>query len=68
MFSLIDKLSADLSVAKDEKVRKKLLMRRAIAHSVLRDFEAAISDFTEYLSLDEKSSLAFWQRAVCQME
>ena len=43
-------------------------MRRAIAHSVLRDFEAAISDFTYYISLDEKSSLAYWQRAVCQAE
>ena len=35
---------------------------------MLRDFEAAISDFTEYLSLDDKSSLAYWQRAVCQAE
>lgn len=43
-------------------------MRRAIAHSVLRDFEAAISDFTYYISLDDKNSLAYWQRAVCQAE
>ena len=68
MFSLIDKLSADLSVAKDIETKKHILMRRAIAHSVLRDFEAAISDFTYYLSLDDKSSLAYWQRAVCQAE
>ena len=68
IFSLIDKLSAELSVAKDIEQKKSLLMRRAIAHSVLRDFEAAISDFTYYISLDEKSSLAYWQRAVCQAE
>ena len=68
MFSLIDKLSADLSVAKDLEQKKRILMRRAIAHSVLRDFEAAISDFTYYISLDDKSSLAYWQRAVCQAE
>ena len=68
IFSMIDKLSAELSVASDNETRKRLLMRRAIAHSVLRDFEAAISDFTYYISLDDKNSLAYWQRAVCQAE
>ena len=68
IFSLIDKLSAELSVAKDIDQKKAILMRRAIAHSVLRDFEAAISDFTYYLSLDDKNALAYWQRAVCQAE
>ena len=68
IFSLIDKLSAELSVAKDIEQKKAILMRRAIAHSVLRDFEAAISDFTYYLSLDDKNALAYWQRAVCQAE
>ncbi len=68
MFSLIDKLSADLSVANSNEVKKQVLMRRAIAHAVLRDFESAISDLTEYISLDDKSALAYWQRAVCQME
>ena len=68
IFSLIDKLSAELSVPKDIDQKKAILMRRAIAHSVLRDFEAAISDFTYYLSLDDKNALAYWQRAVCQAE
>ncbi len=68
IFSLIDKLSAELSVAKDMEAKKSILMRRAIAHSVLRDFEAAISDFTYYISLDDTSALAYWQRAVCQAE
>ena len=68
IFSLIDKLSAELSVAKDIEQKKLILMRRAIAHSVLRDFEAAISDFTYYISLDDKNALAYWQRAVCQAE
>lgn len=43
-------------------------MHRAIAHSVLRDFEAAISDFSDYIALDDKNPIAFWQRAVCQVE
>ena len=68
MFSLIDKLSAELSVAKNEETKKDLLIHRAIAHAVLRDFEAAISDFTDYIALDDTSSLAYWLRAVCQME
>ena len=37
-------------------------------HSVLRDFEAAIADFTEYVGRGGKSSIAYWQRAVCQTE
>lgn len=68
VFSLIDKLSAELSVAKDEETKKRLLIHRAIAHSVLRDFEAAISDFTDYIKLDDTNALAYWQRAVCQTE
>ena len=68
IFSLIDKLSAELSVAKDEETKKRLLMHRAIAHSVLRDFEAAISDFSDYIKLDDTNALAYWQRAVCQTE
>ena len=68
IFSLIDKLSAELSVAKDDERKKELLIHRAVANAVLRDFEAAISDFTEYIKLDDTNALAYWQRAVCQTE
>ena len=68
IFSLIDKLSAELSIVKDENQKKNLLIHRAIAHSVLRDFEAAIQDFDDYLKLDDHNALAYWARAVCQME
>ena len=68
IFSLIDKLSAELSVAKDIEQKKMILMRRAIAHSVLRVFEAAVVGFTYDISLDDKNALAYWQRAVCQAE
>lgn len=68
LFSFIDRLSADLSVAKTDEAKQTLLLQRGVAHAVLRDFEAAISDFTEYISTGGKSSLAYWQRAVCKAE
>lgn len=68
IFALIDKLSAELSVAKDENSKKNLLIHRAIAHAVLRDFEAAIADFSDYIALDDTNAMAYWQRAVCQVE
>ena len=68
LFSMIDRLSAELSVAKSDEEKTQLLLRRAVAHSVLRDFEAAISDFTEYMVCGGKNSIAYWQRAVCQTE
>ena len=67
-FAMIDKLSAELSVAKDEATKKDLLMHRGIAHAVLRDFEAAINDLTDYIALDDTNALAYWLRAVCQVE
>ena len=68
LFSMIDRLSAELSVAKSDAEKTHLLLLRAVAHSVLRDFEAAIADFTEYVGRGGKSSIAYWQRAVCQTE
>lgn len=68
LFSMIDRLSAELSVAKSDAEKTPLLLLRAVAHSVLRDFEAAIADFTEYVGCGGKSSIAYWQRAVCQTE
>ena len=65
---MIDRLSAELSVAKSDAEKTHLLLLRAVAHSVLRDFEAAIADFTEYVGRGGKSSIAYWQRAVCQTE
>ncbi len=68
VFSIIDKLSAELSVAKDEQTKKSLLIHRGVAHAVLRDFEAAIGDFSDYIALDDTNALAYWLRAVCQIE
>ncbi len=68
IFALIDKCSAQLSVVKDDESKKRLLMQRGVAYAVLRDFQAAMSDFTDYLHIDGQASMPYWMRAVCQVE
>jgi tetratricopeptide (TPR) repeat protein len=43
-----------------------LLFRRAVAYSVIQNFDAAIDDLSTYLQVDSTSALGYWQRAVCQ--
>jgi tetratricopeptide (TPR) repeat protein len=43
-----------------------LLFLRSIAYSSIQNFENAIDDLGIYLQIDSTSSLAYWQRAVCQ--
>jgi tetratricopeptide (TPR) repeat protein len=42
------------------------LLERAVALSVIQNYADAIDDLTTYLQTDSTSSLAYWQRAVCQ--
>ena len=41
-------------------------MQRAIAHTEVQNYLDAINDLTAYLQIDSTSTLAYWQRAVCQ--
>ena len=41
-------------------------MLRAVACAALQNFEGAIEDLSTCLQIDSLSSLALWQRAVCQ--
>jgi tetratricopeptide (TPR) repeat protein len=43
-----------------------LLLQRAVAYSVIQNYEGAIDDLTTYIIIDSLSSVAYWQRAVCQ--
>ena len=43
-----------------------LLMQRAVAYTVIQNFEDAVADLNAYIQVDSTSSLAYWQRAVCQ--
>ena len=43
-----------------------LLLLRAIAYATIQNFDNAIDDLSICLQIDSTSSLAYWQRAVCQ--
>lgn len=66
LFSFVDKISADLSVVKTNDLRKVLLLRRGIAYTLLHDYDSALDDFNEYVSIDDKNPLVYWQKAICE--
>ena len=66
-FSLIDSLSQAIDGAKTEKLASHLLLQRAIAYTMIQNYDAAIDDLSTYLQIDSTSVLALWQRAFCQM-
>jgi tetratricopeptide (TPR) repeat protein len=51
---------------KSNKKAVPLLMLRAVAYSAIQNFDAAIDDLSTLLQIDSTSTLAYWQRAVCQ--
>ena len=65
-FTLIDSLSTAIDASKSTVSVKPLLFLRAIAYSSIQNFDNAIDDLGIYLQIDSTSSLAYWQRAVCQ--
>ena len=66
-FQLIDTLSRAIERAPSTEGVANLLLQRAVAYSMLQNFEGAIEDLSTYLYIDSASVLALWQRAVCQM-
>ncbi len=66
IFSLIDSLTSAIDASRNLNKDKGLIMQRAVAHSVVQNYADAISDLTVYIQTDSTSSLAYWQRAVCQ--
>ena len=65
-FTFIDSLSTAIDASKSTSSVKPLLFLRAIAYSSIQNFDNAIDDLGIYLQIDSTSSLAYWQRAVCQ--
>lgn len=65
-FTLVDSLTADIAAIKDMKKDKALLIHRAVAYTVMQNFDAAINDLTAYMQADSTSAIAYWQRGVCQ--
>ena len=65
-FAYIDSLSTAIDATKNTQAVKPLLFLRAIAYCSIQNFDNAIDDLGIYLQIDSTSSLAYWQRAVCQ--
>ena len=65
-FAYIDSLSTAIDATKSTSAVKPLLFLRAIAYCSIQNFDNAIDDLGIYLQIDSTSSLAHWQRAVCQ--
>jgi tetratricopeptide (TPR) repeat protein len=65
-FNRLEELSRQLADIKREADLLPLLLQRAVAYSVIQNYEGAIDDLTTYIQIDSLSALAYWQRAVCQ--
>ena len=65
-FAYIDSLSTVIEHTKTTADVKSYLLLRAVAYCSIQNFDNAIDDLSIYLQIDSTSSLAYWQRAVCQ--
>lgn len=65
-FDLINRLSTQIDQTTSTREAQSLLMSRAVAYTVMQDFDAAINDLTAYLQTDSLSALALMQRAAVQ--
>lgn len=65
-FDMTDSLSRMIDRSSDLRRDKAILLQRAVAYSVLQNYYDAENDLSAYIQTDSTSSLAYWQRAVCQ--
>ena len=65
-FAYIDSLSNVIDQTKVTSKVAPLLLLRSIAYATIQNFDNAIDDLSICLQIDSTSSLAYWQRAVCQ--
>ena len=65
-FDYIDMLSKAIDQSKTTGEAMFNLLYRAIAYAMIQNYEGAIDDLSTYLQIDSTSTIALWQRAVCQ--
>ncbi len=65
-FARIDTLSLLVERTRTMSAIQPLLIQRAVAYSVIQNYESAIDDLSTYLESDSTSYVALWQRAVSQ--
>ncbi|NPD91344.1 tetratricopeptide repeat protein [Xylanibacter muris] len=64
-FMLIDSIGDVMQTVGNDTERQHLLFKRAVAYTLIQNFESAVADLSEYIEKDSTTSLAYWQRAVC---
>ena len=64
-FHSIDSLSSLVDAQRNVDRAKPLLLQRAVAYSVVQNYDAAITDLTAYIQIDSTSAIAYYQRGVC---
>ena len=65
-FEWIDTLTVRLDAPLKPDKRKMFLLQRALAYSIIQNYESAIDDLSLCIQDDSLSVEAFWLRAVCQ--
>ena len=65
-FAFVDTLRQVISDVSNMTAVRSALLLRAVTYSSMQNFEEAIDDLSTYLQMDSLSSIALWQRAVCQ--
>jgi len=65
-FEYLDSVTVAIGDAKGDKKVGPMLMLRAVAYAAIQNFDSAIDDLSTLLQIDSTSTLAYWQRAVCQ--
>jgi tetratricopeptide (TPR) repeat protein len=65
-FAYIDSLTAQIDRSRSTPQAVSALFLRAVAYGTLQNYQGAVDDLSTYLQIDTLSTLALWQRAVCQ--
>ena len=65
-FTYVDTLNTLIADVSNLALVRSSLLLRAVTYSAMQNFEGAIDDLSTYLQMDSLSSIALWQRAVCQ--
>lgn len=65
-FEVIDTLTKKIDAFFEGDDLERLYMQRAVAYSVVQNYPDAIADLNNVITLNPESTIAYWQRAVCQ--
>lgn len=64
-FEYIEKISEYIEKTDDSNERCLLLILRSVAYSSAQNYQDALRDIDDALSLNEKNAIALWQKSVC---